>query len=139
MEIVDKDDSFGAGKEYQLKNLKILVAEDDQGSQDLIAIVFEHLVKEILKAETGLEAVEFCRKTSDIDLILMDIRLPEMDGYEATRQIRQFNKDVIIIAQTAYGLSGDKEKAIEAGCTDYISKPVNIDELKRMIQKHVNK
>ena len=62
-----------------------------------------------------------------------------MDGYEATRQIRQFNKDVIIIAQTAYGLSGDREKAIGAGCNDYISKPIKIDELKELIQKHFPK
>ena len=76
-------------------------------------------------ARNGLEAVELCRKFSDIDLILMDIKMPEMDGYEATRQIRKFNKDVVIIAQTAFGLPGDRDKAIEAGCTDYIQKPYN--------------
>ena len=65
----------------------------------------------------------------------MDIRMPEMDGYEATRQIREFNKDVIIIAQTAYALSGDRKKAIEAGCDDYIPKPINKDELIDMIGK----
>jgi CheY-like chemotaxis protein len=69
----------------------------------------------------------------------MDIRMPEMDGYEATRQIRRFNKDVIIIAQTAYGLSGDREKAIESGCNDYLSKPIAKDELLGLIEKHFNK
>ena len=69
-------------------------------------------------------------------MVLMDIRMPKMDGYEATRQIRQFNKDVIIIAQTAYGFSGDKEKAIEAGCNDYISKPINMTLLYELIKKH---
>jgi CheY-like chemotaxis protein len=65
--------------------------------------------------------------------------MPKMDGNEATRQIRQFNKDVIIIAQTAYAFSDDKEKAIEAGCTDYISKPINITSLFELITKHIKK
>ena len=85
------------------------------------------LVQEILQAKTGIEAVEACRANPDLDLVLMDIRIPKVNGYEATRQIRQFNKEVIIIAQTAYGLSGDREKAIAAGCDDYISKPYRID------------
>jgi len=72
-------------------------------------------------------------------MILMDILLPEMDGYEATRQIRKFNKDVIIIAQTAYALEGDKEKTIAAGCDDYISKPIEADELKQLIVKYLKK
>lgn len=62
--------------------------------------------------------------------------MPEMNGYEATRQIREFNKDVIIIAQTAFGLSGDREKAIKAGCNDYISKPINKVALTGLIQKY---
>lgn len=85
---------------------------------------------------TGVEAVETCRTSSDIDLVLMDIRIPVMDGYEATRQIRQFNKKVVIIAQTAYGLAGDREKAIAAGYNDYISKPIHINVLKKLIRKH---
>jgi CheY-like chemotaxis protein len=65
--------------------------------------------------------------------------MPEMDGYEATRQIRQFNKDVVIIAQTAYGLKGDKEKAIDSGCNDYISKPIEREKLRALIQKYDKK
>jgi CheY-like chemotaxis protein len=65
--------------------------------------------------------------------------MPKMDGNEATRQIRQFNTDVIIIAQTAYAFSGDREKAIEAGCNDYISKPINSTSLFELIRKHINK
>jgi CheY-like chemotaxis protein len=66
----------------------------------------------------------------------MDIQMPEMGGYEATRRIREFNKEVIIIAQTAFGLSGDREKAIEAGCNDYISKPISIAELLGLIENY---
>jgi len=79
--------------------------------------------------------VEACLDNPDIDLVLMDILIPEMDGHEATRQIRKFNKDVIIIAQTAYALEGDKEKAIAAGCDDYMSKPINQELLLSKIKK----
>jgi len=122
-------------KSVDLK-LKILIAEDDETSEMLIAIGVEKFSKEILKARNGIEAVELCRNKPDVDLILMDIRMPKMDGYEATRQIRKFNKNVVIIAQTAYGLSGEREKSIEAGCNDYISKPIKKDELLNLIQKH---
>ena len=111
-------------KEVQLKNLKILIVEDDEISYSLLRTL-QKISKEVLHAKTGDEAVMACHKDPDIDLVLMDIRMPQMDGHEATRQIRQFNKDVIIIAQTAYAFSGDREKAIEAGCNDYISKPIN--------------
>ena len=69
----------------------------------------------------------------------MDIKLPEMDGYEATRKIREFNKDIVIIAQTAFALIGDREKAIEAGCNDYISKPISKDILIKLIKKYLVK
>jgi len=92
--------------------------------------------KEILKVRTGVEAIQICRMNPEIDLVMMDIKMPEMDGYEATRQIRQFNTDVVIIAQTAYALAGEKEKALEAGCNDYIAKPIRKDELHLLIKKH---
>ncbi|MCX6281243.1 MAG: PAS domain S-box protein [Bacteroidetes bacterium] len=126
------------GTTNQGNNLKILIAEDDEISKNLIAFVLHKTGNEFLQAETGVEAVEACRKNPDIDLILMDIRMPVLDGHEATRQIREFNKDVIIIAQTAYGLEGDKEKSIAAGCNDYISKPINIDVFRELINKYVN-
>ena len=128
-----------ANKVYPLvSGLKILIAEDDEASGTLIAIVVKIFGKEIIRVKTGVDAIEACRSNSDIDLVLMDIQMPEMDGYEATRQIRKFNKSVIIIAQTAFGLTGDREKSIEAGCNDYISKPINKDKLKIIIQKHFN-
>lgn len=122
-----------------IRELKILVAEDDEVSEMLIDSYIKMFGKEILKARTGVEAVEACRDNPDIDLILMDIRMPVMGGYEATRQIREFNQEVIIIAQTAYGLTGDRGKSLEAGCNDYIAKPINKTELQAMIQKHFGK
>ena len=127
-EVSDKTDLVG--------KLKILIAEDDDVSEMLLDKTVKMFGKEILKAGTGVEAVEACKNNPDIDLVLMDIRMPEMGGYEAIRRIREFNNDVVIIAQTAYGLSGDREKAIEAGCNDYVAKPIKKDELIGLIQKY---
>jgi PAS domain S-box-containing protein len=129
--VSDKTDLFG--------KLKILIAEDDYVSELLLDKTVKIFGKEILKAGTGVEAVEACKNNPDIDLVLMDIRMPEMGGHEATRRIREFNSDIVIIAQTAYGLSGDREKAIEAGCNDYIAKPIKKDELLVLIQKYFKK
>ncbi len=118
-----------------LKKLKILIVEDDKTSEQLITIALKNYSKEFLNAKTGKEAVETCRNNPDIDLILMDIQLPEMNGYEATEMIRQFNKKVVIIAETAFALTGDREKALEAGCNDYISKPIDKNELLGLIGK----
>jgi PAS domain S-box-containing protein len=126
-------------KTDQVKKLKILIAEDDDVSEMLLDKTVKMFGKEILKARTGVEAVEACKKNPDIDLVLMDIRMPDMGGHEATRRIREFNSDVVIIAQTAYGLSGDREKAIEAGCNDYVAKPIKRDELMKLIQKYFGK
>ena len=117
-------------------DLIILIAEDDEDSTAFITTVLKKFSKEVLKAKTCVETVKLFSNNPSINLILMDIRMPKMDGYEATRQIRRLNKDVIIIAQTAYGLSGDRQKAIDAGCNEYLSKPIDKDELLRLMQKH---
>jgi PAS domain S-box-containing protein len=122
-----------------IRNLKILIAEDDECSRILIEKTIRLFCKEILVARTGTEAVAAIRSNPDTDLILMDIKMPEIDGYEATQQIRRFNNDVIIIAQTAFALSGDKEKALTAGCNDYISKPIENRLLIEIIQKYFGK
>lgn len=121
-----------------VKELKILIAEDDKISERFISMAVKKIGTEVLKVRTGIEAIEACHNNPDIDLILMDIKMPVMDGYEATRQIRQFNKSVVIIAQTAFAFSEEREKAIEAGCNDYISKPILKDELLVLIQKYFN-
>jgi PAS domain S-box-containing protein len=126
-------------KDVQLKNLKILIVEDDEISYSLLSRTLQKISKEVLHAITGVKAIEACRSNPDLDLVLMDIRMPQMNGLEATQQIRQFNKDVIIIAQTAYAFTGDSEKAIEAGCNDYISKPINKTLLYELIKKYCNK
>ena len=107
--------------------------------KELSTRMLQKISKEVLHVITGVEAIAACRNNPDLDLVLMDIRMPVMDGNEATRNIRQFNKDLIIIAQTAFAFSGDKEKAIESGCNDYISKPINKSLLFELIKKHCKK
>ena len=125
-------------KEIQVQNLKILIVEDDEISYSLLKRILHNISETVLHAITGVEAVEACRNNPDIDLVLMDVRMPQMNGLEATQQIRQFNKDVIIIAQTAHAFADDSEKAIEAGCNDYISKPIDRNLLKELILKYTN-
>lgn len=126
-------------KDVRIKNLKILIVEDDEISHSLLSMNIDKISSEVLHAISGVEAVEICRNNPDLDLVLMDMRIPEMNGLEATHQIRMFNKDVIIIAQTAYGHTGDREKALEAGCNEYISKPINMTLLMELIKKYVKK
>jgi len=123
----------------EFSKLTILIAEDDETSSMLLTELIDNYSKNVFYAKTGVEAVDICRKNADIDLVLMDIKMPDMGGYEATRLIRQFNKDVIIIAQTAFALSGDIEKAIASGCNDYISKPLKQYALVELIKKYFEK
>lgn len=116
--------------------LNVLIVEDDDVSELMLEKNLTKTAGKILKARTGYEAIEMVRNHPEIDLILMDIRLPEMDGYEATRQIRQYNKEVVIIAQTAYRLTSYREKSIEAGCNDYVAKPIKMEQLFTMIRKY---
>lgn len=116
--------------------LKILIAEDDDFSYSLLKLMLKEVSGELLHVENGAEAIEIVRKNPDIDLILMDIKMPGMSGYEATKRIREFNQNVIIIAQTAYVLMGDKEKAIKSGCNAYLTKPLNEEDLHSVMQNH---
>jgi len=122
--------------DIQPGKLKILITDDDEVSYTLMSVAIKKYSKMILGANSGIQAIEACQKNPDIDLVMMDMKMPGMDGYEATRQIRQFNKNVIIIAQTAFALSGDRAKAINAGCNDYISKPIDVNLLRGLIEKH---
>jgi len=126
-------------RENPVNKLKVLIVEDDENSEIYISLIINAFSKEVLIARNGEEAIELCRNNPRIDLILMDVKMPLMNGYEATRIIRQFNKEVIIIAQTAFAFSGDKNKALAAGCNDYVTKPINKEELREMIKKHVSK
>jgi signal transduction histidine kinase/CheY-like chemotaxis protein len=120
----------------QVKKLKILIADDHESSNELLSINLRDFAKEIISVGTGEDVIRECKNNPDVDLILMDIKMPDINGFEATRQIRKFNKNVIIIAQTAFASIMDKEMSISAGCNAYISKPINRDELYEIIQKY---
>ena len=125
------------GTGTNLKNLIVLIAEDDETSAMLISISVKAISKQVIKVKNGLDAVEACRMNPDIDLVLMDIKMPGLDGYEATQQIRQFNTKVTIIAQTANALYGDREKALAAGCNGYIEKPIIKEKLITLINGYL--
>ncbi len=114
----------------------VLIVEDDITSEILLETVLKKVTRKILKARTGLDAVEMARNHPEINIIFMDIRLPIIGGYEVTKKIREFNKEVIIIAQTAFGLAGDREKVISSGCNDYLSKPYKVEDILRLMKKH---
>ena len=119
------------------KDKTILLVEDMEITQILINEIVEPTGANILITDSGLEAIDICRNKNP-DLILMDIQLPDLNGYDVTKTIRTFNLKVPIIAQTAYAMSGDDIKAIEAGCNDYISKPYKRIKLINMMNKYLN-
>ena len=120
---------------YETQKLKILVAEDDSISLKFISKILKIFGENLLIARNGFEAVNLCKKNPDIDIILMDIQMPVMNGYEAIKKIREFNEDVIIITQSAFVFTDEAEKAIEVGGNGYISKPIDKDQL----IEHINK
>ena len=107
-----------------LKGKKILIVEDDFSSRLYLNKILEKEGVILLNAGDGKEAIDIALSNPDIDIILMDIRLPDMDGYETAEKIREFRVDIIIIAQTAFGLLGVKEKLIESGFNDFLIKPI---------------
>jgi CheY-like chemotaxis protein len=107
-----------------LRTKKILIVEDDISSRLYLNKILEKTGACLLSACDGSEAIRSVENDPDIDIILMDIQLPVIDGYGAARKIREMRKDVVIIAQTAYSLLGDREKIIASGFDDYIVKPI---------------
>jgi CheY-like chemotaxis protein len=116
-----------------------LVAEDEDTNYMLIEELLTGLNINIIRAINGIEAIEICKTNKNIDLVLMDIKMPEMDGNIATKQIREFMPGLPIIAQTAYSTETDKYKALTAGCNDFISKPFKNELLISKIMEYLFK
>ncbi len=122
------------------KTYTILVAEDEEVNFMVIEILLEDKIKfpcTIIHAKNGLEAVEFCKNNPEIELVLMDIKMPKMDGHEATRKIKELRPKLPIVAQTAYSSSEEMEKAFLSGCNDFLSKPINKDSLEKILSKYL--
>ncbi len=107
----------------------VLIVEDVEASYEFLKIVLEKLEINTLWAKDGKESIKLCKENTDIDLVLMDINMPVMNGFEATQRIKKFRPNLPIIAQTAYAIVGDRQKSLDAGCDDYISKPIKQEEL----------
>ncbi len=118
-------------------NITILIAEDDDSSYEYMKAILAPYKLNIEWVQDGKSAVEFCKNNNHVDLILMDVNMPVMNGYEATKLIKDMYPDIPIIAQTAYAIIGDKEKSLQAGCDDYLSKPVKKDDLLLKIKKYI--
>jgi CheY-like chemotaxis protein len=119
------------GTNEVLKNRKVLIVDDDLRNSYSLTNALEEDELRCITAENGRSAITLLNEHSDIDIILMDVMMPEMDGYEATREIRKMDKfgKLPIIALTAKAMKVDREKCLEAGMSDYISKPVDMDLL----------
>lgn len=115
-----------------LAGLKLLLVEDGEDNRDLITHILQKSNAEVTAVSNGLEAIETIRFSPHFDVVIMDMQMPEMDGYTATRQLREMNYKGAIIALTAHSMSGDREKCIQAGCDDYASKPINRVELVKL-------
>jgi len=122
--------------EGSLQGRTVLVVDDDIRNIFALTSVLEMHQMNILAAETGRQAIEMLEQRPDIDIVLMDVMMPEMDGLDTTRAVRgiQELKQVPIIAVTAKAMKGDREKCIEAGAWDYLAKPVDPDELLAMLR-----
>ncbi len=118
------------------KKINILIAEDDESSFLYLKTLFSKMGYSVLRANNGQECIEIVANNCEIDLLLMDIRMPIIDGLSATKKIRETNSKIIIIAQTSFALDDDRKKAIDAGCNDYITKPIIKAKLIQTIEKY---
>ena len=135
--IIDSNNnSLDSKREYN-----ILIAEDEDVNFLFIDTLLEtyNLNIKTIHAKNGEEAIELCRKNNDIDFILMDLKMPILNGYEATKQIKAFLPNIPIVAQTAYSTNEDKNKALNCGCVDFISKPIDNLTLRGIIGRYMIK
>ncbi|MCK4922805.1 MAG: PAS domain S-box protein [Bacteroidales bacterium] len=132
----NNSEKFAIGKN-RWPGKTIIIAEDEDSNYKLL---YEVLIKSeinVLRAKTGNEAIQLVSENARIDLILMDIQMPGIDGYEATREIKNLNSEIPIIAQTAYAMAGEKEISKQAGCDDYIAKPIRAADLFKVLSRYL--
>lgn len=130
-------DAIDKTKTKSTKTPLILIAEDDENNYLFLEAVLDSLGYNYIHAVNGKEAVDFCRQNPEISIVLMDIKMPVLDGDEATKQIRVFRPELPIIATTAYAQTGDEHRFLEAGCNDYLPKPIKKEKLLAIIRKYV--
>jgi CheY-like chemotaxis protein len=128
------------GSDDVLRNRKVLVVDDDARNIFALTSLLENHGMEVTSATNGRHAIDILRSASDLHAVLMDIMMPEMDGYETMREIRREArfKSLPILALTAKAMKGDREKCLDAGASDYIAKPVNSDQLLSLLRVWLN-
>lgn len=117
----------------------IVIAEDVESNYLYLKAVLTKLDANVFWARNGIEVLEICEREKNIDLVLMDLQMPDMNGYEATGILKEKYPKLPVIAQTAFAMSDDREKAISAGCDDYLAKPIKSNDLLMMSLKYLNR
>jgi len=135
-EAVEETQVMISNKSYSWKNKRILVAEDEELNWFFIREMLRKTGAEVVRAKTGIEVIDLTQESAP-DLILMDLKMPEMDGIEATRKIRTFNQQIPIIAQTAFVMAEEKEESLYAGCNHFVTKPLDRTILMELIDRYI--
>jgi CheY-like chemotaxis protein len=118
-----------------LNGKTFLIVEDDYVSTEYLKEIFSEKGVTLIFVNSGEEAIKEFKANDQIDLVLMDIRLPGVDGYETTRMLKAMNPAIPVLAQTAYAMQGDRKKSLDAGCDEYIAKPLRSSELLNIIYR----
>jgi CheY-like chemotaxis protein/anti-sigma regulatory factor (Ser/Thr protein kinase) len=137
--ILHKEDFFYDKRNFvpNLKNgLDILIAEDDETSFLYLMTILKGITNKVYRAESGEDSTNILQEHPEINLVLMDIKMPGMNGLDATKKIRKINNNIIIIVQSAFAMTEDSQLAIQSGCNEFISKPINKDSLMNLIGKY---
>jgi two-component system, cell cycle response regulator DivK len=122
---------------YSWAGKTVLIVEDNETSNIYFEAALRKTKAKLIWAKNGLDAVEIAKGNPDIDLILMDINMPKMDGIEATRIIKSIHPNMIIVVQTAFILSGEERLCQEAGCDEFITKPIRLKYLLDTINRYL--
>jgi CheY-like chemotaxis protein len=143
VDVAEKEKSLenqrGKSVKSGLSDYVMIIAEDDDTNYFFLKESLKKTKIKTIRAKTGLEAINLVENTDKIDIILMDIKMPEVSGLEATRYIKHIRPDIPIVAQTAFAMDNDKQSCLEAGCSDYISKPLKTSILLDVIYKNIKK
>jgi hypothetical protein len=126
-----------AAESPDLSSKTVLVVEDNNTSTIYFKAALQKLSIQFISATTGVEAVSIFRGNKHIDLVLMDLNMPEMDGFEATKIMKSIRPEVPIIAQSAFVLSGEEERSLKAGCDEFLSKPIRLNLLTEMLYRYL--
>ena len=119
------------------RNPNILIAEDVESNFLYLKAVLSKLNANVFWAKNGIEVLDICEREEIMDLVLMDLQMPEMNGYEATQILKKKYPDLPVVAQTAFAMSDDREKALDAGCDDYLAKPIKSKDLLNIAEKYL--